>query len=105
VDNLHKSNDGKPVLEVRLTKLEGRVQNMGTDIESRRFHDSLVSARMLDELGAIANKNKEDHLIITGMTTKTVMPQGYEEKKNGLRKWLVIKSIGLSMEQKKNCMD
>ena len=75
---------GKPELGYRLTRLEIKVDNMGTDIENRRFHDSLVTARIRDELDAMTNINKEDRIIITGMTNKTPMPQGFTETK----KWL-----------------
>jgi hypothetical protein len=79
-ENLLQLNRRKPELGKRMLKLERKVQNMDSDIEMRRFQDSLVSAKMRDELDAIANTNKEDRIIITGMTAKTVMPQNFEEK-------------------------
>jgi hypothetical protein len=81
---LFLTKHGKPELGERMTKLERRVQNMGSDIDTRRFQDSLVTATMRDKLDAIANTNKDDRIIITGMTAKTVMPQNFEEKKSGL---------------------
>jgi hypothetical protein len=74
----------KPDILDRVHRLENKVQNMGSDIESRRFYDSLVSARMRDELDASTNVNKEDRIIITGMSNPIIMPQGFAEKK----KWM-----------------
>ena len=74
----------KPDLVDRITNLENKVQNMGTEMEDRRFFDSLVTARIRDELDAMTNTNKEDRIIITGMTNSTVMPQGFADKK----KWM-----------------
>ena len=63
---------------------------MGSEIEARRFKDSMVSARIREELDTMTNINKEDRLIITGMANKTPMPQGYQEKK----KW-VLDMVGV----------
>jgi hypothetical protein len=79
------STQGKPNLGERVSKLEWRFQKMGSDIEARQFEDSMVSARMREELDTMTNTNKEDRLIITVMTNKIPMPHGYQEKK----KWLL----------------
>ena len=50
----------------------------------RRFNDSLVMARMREDIDAISNANKEEKMIITGLTSKTPKPTGAEEA----RKWL-----------------
>ncbi len=76
---------GKPDLGERVSKLEWRFQKMGSEIEARRFEDSMVLARIREELDTMTNINKEDRLIITGMANKTPMPQGYQEKK----KWVL----------------
>jgi hypothetical protein len=54
------STQGKPELGERVTKLEMKVQKMDSEIETRRLNDSLVSARMREELDTITNTNKED---------------------------------------------
>ena len=48
----------------RVSKLEWRFQKMGSDIEARRFEDSMVSARMREELDTITNTNKENRKIL-----------------------------------------
>ena len=73
-----------PGLNNRVTALEGRLEAMGADILSRRFFDSLVSARIREELDTVANRGKEDRLILTGMTNSTPMPQAFDQRK----KWL-----------------
>ena len=87
------SGKGKSLLQAhgrldlgdRMTRVETGLQKLGSDIEARRFGDSLVSARMREELDAIGNINKEDRLIITGMVNKVPMPQGFQDKK----KWVL----------------
>ena len=86
---LRPAAQAKPDLVERVASLENRVLNMGTDIEDRRFFDSLVTARIRDELDAMNNVNKEDRIIITGMTNSVIMPQGFAEKKSGRRRRLV----------------
>jgi hypothetical protein len=76
---------GRLDLGDRITKVETGLQKLGMDIEARRFGDSLVSARMREELDAITNINKEDRLIITGMINKVPMPQGFQDRK----KWVL----------------
>jgi hypothetical protein len=73
-----------------VTNLEVKLRKMGTDIKkkghrSERFGDSMVSARILEENDAITNNNKEDRLIITGMSNKMLMPQTIQDRK----KWLL----------------
>ena len=87
------STQGKPDLGERVTKLEMKVQKMDSDTETRRLNDSLVSARMREELDTITNTNKEDRLIITGMINKIPMPQGFQERK----KW-VLDMVGEVVE-------
>ena len=50
----------------------------------RRFHDNLVMARMREDIDSISNTNKEDRMLITGLTSKTPKPTGAEDA----RKWL-----------------
>jgi hypothetical protein len=76
---------GRLDLGERVAKMEMGLQKLGSDIEARRFADSLVSARMREELDTITNINKEDRLIITGMNNKVPMPQGFQDRK----KWVL----------------
>ena len=50
----------------------------------RRFNDSLVMARLREDVDAISNISKEDKLVISGMTSKTPRPTGKDET----GKWL-----------------
>ena len=77
-----------------MTNLEVKLQKMGSDIEARRLSDSMVSARMREEIDAITNNNKEDRLIITGMSNKTPMPQAIQDRK----KWL-LEMVGEVIEK------
>ena len=54
------------------------------DILERRIQDSMVTARIREEMDYISNTKKEDRIIVTGLTSKTPMPKASEEKK----KWL-----------------
>ena len=88
------TTQGKPELGERVTNLEMKLKKMDSDIETRRRCDSLVSARMREEIDAIANANKEDRLIITGMNNKTPMPQSFQDRK----KW-VLDMVGEVIER------
>jgi hypothetical protein len=52
----------------------------------RRIQDSLVTARMKDELDYISNAKKEDKISITGLSSKTLMPTASDEKKKWHKK-------------------
>ena len=51
----------------------------------RRFQDSLVMARMREDIDTISNINKEDKIIISGMTSETPKPTGKVEAKDWLK--------------------
>ncbi len=52
-------------------KLNRDLMDKNKDLLERRLQDSLVMARMREELDFIANSKKEDKLIITGLTSKS----------------------------------
>ncbi len=54
---------------------------MGWDLKSHKFFDSLVSARMREELNKITNRGKEDRLIITGMSNLAPIPLAFKQRK------------------------
>jgi hypothetical protein len=66
------------ILERRIAKLEGQVQ-------ARQNSDNIIFAKIREDLDAASNKTKEDRIIITGITSKTVPPVDPEGRKNWIR--------------------
>jgi hypothetical protein len=66
------------ILERRIARLEGQVQ-------ARQNSDNIIFAKIREDLDAALNKTKEDRIIITGITTKTVPPVDPEGRKNWIR--------------------
>ena len=67
----------------RITAVERELDRLNEDLSNRRLQDSMVTARLREEMDHGANIRKEDHIIITGLTSTTVMPHQPEEKKYG----------------------
>jgi hypothetical protein len=77
------TNPGKKMAKhISLVKLE--IANLKDDIDRRRVDDCMVTAPIREELDFLSNVKKEDRIILTGLTSKVPMPEGFEEKK----KWL-----------------
>jgi hypothetical protein len=70
------------VLANRLGKLEN-------EVEERRWNDNLIFARTREELDTIANKAKEDRVVITGLTSTTLPPSDWSQRKVWLRKVVI----------------
>ena len=70
--------------EKSVKSLDKKIEDLNKDIFRRRFQDSLVMARMREDVDTISNINKEDKMMISGMISKTPRPVGREEAK----KWL-----------------
>jgi hypothetical protein len=64
--------------------LEQRLEEMERRMEARSHNDNLVFARIREELDYLANVKKEDRVVVTGLTSTTAMPTGFEEGK----KWI-----------------
>jgi len=73
-DRTTDDDDEHDDLETRVKRLEGHVR-------ARQQNDNLVFARLKEESDSAANKLKEDRVIITGITSKTVPPTEPEERK------------------------
>ena len=71
------TEEQRKTLEQRLDEVEKRM-------EARQHNDSLVFARIREELDFLANVKKEDRLVVTGLTSPVAMPTGLEEGK----KWV-----------------
>ena len=77
-------NNSKTSLDKRMSTLEREVGKIKEDLKEKRFHDSMVTARIREELDWIINEKKEDRIVLTGLTNRTTMPTGLEAKK----KWV-----------------
>jgi hypothetical protein len=82
------------VVEKEIGNLNKQLKDRDRDIFERRIQDSLVTARIREELDFISNSKKEDKIVITGLTSKIPMPKASEEK----RKWL-DKIVGVVLEK------
>ena len=61
------------------------MSQMEDDGKTRRSNDNLLFARMREELDTLSNKNKEDRVVITGMTSTVAPPVDPEERRTWLR--------------------
>jgi CO dehydrogenase nickel-insertion accessory protein CooC1 len=67
----------------RIKTVEGEIDQLRNNLYKRQLQDSMVTARIRKELDFQANIKKEDRIIMTGLTSKTPMPNQAEEKKHG----------------------
>jgi hypothetical protein len=74
-----ESSAGDEELDARVGRLEGHVR-------ARQANDNLIFARLREESDAAANKAKEDRVVITGITSKTVPPTDPEQRKIWIKK-------------------
>jgi hypothetical protein len=72
--------------------LENRIRKLENEVEERRWFDNLLFARTREELDTIANKAKEDRIVITGLTSSTPPSVDWVPRKEWLRK-LVIAAL------------
>jgi hypothetical protein len=84
-DKKGKGDKGKNSIEARLGKLE-------SETEDRRWNGNLLFARTREEMDTMANKSKEDRIIITGLTSSTPPLREWDQKKAWLRD-LVITTL------------
>lgn len=66
--------------------LENRIISLEAEVRDRKELDNLMMARVREELDLVSNTKKEDRIVITGLTSKTPMPDGFEEKKMDQRR-------------------
>ncbi len=74
------------VVEKEISQLTKEIQERDKRTLDRRVQDSLVTARLREELDTISNAKKEDKLIITGLSSKSPMPTTSDEKRSWLHK-------------------
>jgi hypothetical protein len=63
--------------------VERELERLNEDLSNRRLQDCMVTARLREEVDHLANIRKEDHIIITGLTSEKVIPHQLEEKRIG----------------------
>jgi hypothetical protein len=64
-----------------LEKLEKRMDNLESQVASRKASDNQIFARIKEDMDWSSNKAKEDRLVITGITSKSAPPQSPDERK------------------------
>ncbi len=69
-------------LEERISSVEKELETLTENIRKRRVQDSMVTARVREEIDFNANIKKEDRIIITGLSSNTPMPHTAKEKRN-----------------------
>ena len=62
-----------------------QLEEIRVDTKNRRHNDSMVTARMREEIDFMLNVKKENKIIITGLVTKVAMPNDRADQK----KWLM----------------
>jgi len=65
--------------------LSKKLRCMEQEGNARRANDNLLFARMREELDTMSNKNKEDRVVITGITSSVAPPVDQEARKNWLK--------------------
>ena len=61
--------------------IEAQLAEIRADTRNRRHNDSMVTARIREEIDFMLNVKKEDKLIITGLVTRVAMPGDRVEQK------------------------
>ena len=61
-----------------------RIDEITQDIKRRRHYDSMLTARIREEMDQLINVKKENKLIVTGLNSQTAMPT----EKNEAKKWM-----------------
>ena len=67
--------------EERRKTLEQKLEELEKRMTDRQNNDSLVFARIREELDFLANVKKEDRVVVTGLTSNVAMPTGLDEGK------------------------
>ena len=71
---------GENIEEMKKT-LEQRLEEVERNMVARQHNDSMVFARIREELDFLANVKKEDRVVVTGLTSTVAMPTGLDEGK------------------------
>ncbi len=74
-------DDNEPEDLSAIERLERRIEQLESRVEDRQNRDNIIFARMREDLDANLNKAKEDQVIITGITSRTIQPADAEGRK------------------------
>ena len=64
--------------------VQEQIDEIAQDIKRRRHYDSMLTARIREEMDQLINVKKENKLIVTGLNSQTAMPT----EKNEAKKWM-----------------
>ena len=79
---------GSGSVEVERKKpIQDQIDAIIRDTMKRRHFDSLVTARIREEMDHLINVKREDRIIVTGLESQTPMPADKLEKKSGEMNW------------------
>jgi hypothetical protein len=78
---LAKALEGKLETDVEknVRSLDKKITELNREVFRSRFQDSLVMARLGEDLDTMANSNREDKMVISGLSSKTLKPAGRVE--------------------------
>ena len=80
------SGNAPVVTPIAQPSVQEQINQINQDIRRRRHYDSLVTARMREEMDHLINVKKENKLIVTGLESQTAMPAD----KNEGKKWMDV---------------
>ena len=89
--NDEEMEDDKSVTD----KLTERLEKLENQVKTRRNEDNIVFARIREEMDSATNRQKEDKIVITGITSNVYPPSDVAQRKTWLRGIVeeVIKSV------------
>jgi hypothetical protein len=89
------NDENEPEVTSVTDKLTVRLDNLEKQVKIRRNEDNVVFARIREEMDSATNRQKEDKIVITGITSSVYPPPDLAQRKVWLRKIVddVIKSI------------
>jgi hypothetical protein len=76
--------EGSAVIAPKRSTVQEQIDDINTDTKRRRHFDSMVTARIRDEMDYLINVKKENKLIVTRLESRTAMPN---DKLEG-NKWM-----------------
>jgi len=84
--------DEEDEVEVSVTdSLSARLSKLEDQVRSRQIKDNLIFARIREEMDTTTNKQREDRVVITGITSNVVQPSDPAQKKIWIRD--IVKNI------------
>ena len=93
--NLTNDEEAGPEDKSVTDQLTERLERLENQVSSRRHDDNVIFARIREEMDSATNRQKEDKIVITGITSSVYPPPDPAQRKIWLRKIVedVIKSV------------